>query len=66
MKKTALIGLRGDRQARTDAGPEGPDKPLSPPDRAPSRQLRVAYLLMCVGMFVLWGLAVYFLLGLFM
>jgi hypothetical protein len=51
--------------ARTDAGLEGPDDFL-PPDRAPNRQLQVGWLLIAVGLFIFWGLVVYFLLGLFM
>jgi hypothetical protein len=52
--------------ARTDAGLEGPDETLTPPDRAPNRELQVGWLLIGVGLFIFWGLVVYFLLGLFM
>jgi hypothetical protein len=51
--------------ARTDAGLEGPDDFL-PPGRPPNRQLQVGWLLIAVGLFIFWGLVVYFLLGLFM
>jgi hypothetical protein len=52
--------------ARTDAGLEGHDEPLIPSDGAPNRQLQVGWLLMAVGLFVFWGLFVYFLIGLVM
>jgi hypothetical protein len=61
---SATTVLSGDSRRRL-LRLEGPDDFL-PPDRAPNRQLQVGWLLIAVGLFIFWGLVVYFLLGLFM